>query len=45
MTLVGFSLGARVIFKCLQVLAETETDGNYDIGLKFLAVCAMQAQI
>jgi len=23
-TLVGFSLGARVIFKCLQVLAETE---------------------
>ncbi|KAM1526659.1 hypothetical protein PS1_016359 [Malus domestica] len=25
-TLVGFSLGARVIFKCLQSLAETEGD-------------------
>lgn len=27
-TLVGYSLGARVIFKCLQFLAETERDGN-----------------
>lgn len=29
MTLVGYSLGARVIFKCLQFLAETERDGKY----------------
>ena len=27
-TLVGFSLGARTIFKCLQCLAETEHDGK-----------------
>lgn len=26
-TLVGFSLGARLIFKCLEVLAETEQSG------------------
>ena len=27
-TLVGFSLGARVIFKCLQTLAETEQNAE-----------------
>ena len=27
MTLVGFSLGARVVFKCLQALTETEKNG------------------
>lgn len=27
MTLVGFSLGARVVFKCLQTLVETEKNG------------------
>ncbi|KAI3461959.1 hypothetical protein Pfo_018622 [Paulownia fortunei] len=27
-TLVGFSLGARVIFRCLQILAETETNAG-----------------
>lgn len=28
-TLVGFSLGARVVFKCLKFLADTEQNGNY----------------
>jgi len=28
-TLVGYSLGARVIFKCLECLAETENSGMY----------------
>lgn len=28
MTLIGFSLGARVVFKCLQCLAETEGDNG-----------------
>jgi pimeloyl-ACP methyl ester carboxylesterase len=27
-TLVGFSLGARVVFKCLQTLAETEKNAE-----------------
>lgn len=27
-TLVGYSLGARVIFKCLETLAETEKNGS-----------------
>ncbi|GFQ07675.1 uncharacterized membrane protein f35d11.3 [Phtheirospermum japonicum] len=28
-TLVGFSLGARVIFRCLQILAESEKSGKH----------------
>lgn len=31
MTLVGFSLGARVIFKCLECLAETGGNGTINI--------------
>lgn len=34
-TLVGYSLGARVIFKCLQYLAETEKSGNHHFPIFF----------
>ena len=41
-TLVGFSLGARVILKCLQCLAETKGDNgeitNHHLFLSFLLV-------
>lgn len=35
MTLVGFSLGARVVFKCLQALAETEKNGMSPSHISF----------
>lgn len=51
MTLVGFSLGARVIFKCLQCLAESKGDnGNlaslpYDFHLywKFILFLVLKS--
>jgi len=34
-TLIGYSLGARVIFKCLECLAETENHGRFSYFVSF----------